>query len=108
LFLSGQQDIHLGIATADDLRAHFDLADQLVASASKEDLAETARLLAPNVAHYQLKFGVLPLEDFTEMLRAQSIDPETAELLMTGMQQLFGVLGIVIGLNEDHAAHDVH
>lgn len=40
------------MATADDLRAYFDLADQLIAGASKEDLAEAARLLALNVAHY--------------------------------------------------------
>jgi hypothetical protein len=54
------------MATADDLRAHFDLADQLIAGASKEDVAEAARLLALNVAHYQLKFGALPLENFAE------------------------------------------
>ena len=90
------------MAPADDLRAYFDLADRLIAGAGKEDVAEAARLLALNVAHYQLKYGALPLENFADMLRAQTINPETAELLAAGMQQLVGVLGVVIGLYGDH------
>ena len=37
---------HPSMATADDLRAYFRLADQLIADARKDDLAEAARLLA--------------------------------------------------------------
>ena len=96
------------MATANDLRAYLDLADQLIAGASKEDLAEAARLLALNVAHYQLKFGELPFDDFAGMLRAETINPETAELLAAGMENLMGVLGVVMGLDEDHGATDVH
>jgi len=96
------------MATPDNLRAYFDLADQLIAGASKEDLAEAARLLALNVAHYRLMFGALPLENFFDMLRAQTINAETAELLSAGKQQLVGGLGIVLGLDEDHGATDIH
>ena len=96
------------MANADDLRAYFDLAEQLIAGASKEHIAEAARLLALNVAHYQLKFGALPLENFADMLRAQTINPVTAELLMTGMQQFVGVLRLAMGLDEDHGATDIH
>ena len=96
------------MATPDHRRADFDLADQLVAGASKEHIAEAARLLALHVAHYQLKFGALPLENFADMLRAQTINAETAELLSAGMQQLVGGLGIVLGLDEDHGATDIH
>ena len=92
------------MATPDHRRADFDLADQLIAGPSKEHIAEAARLLVLNVAHYQLKYGALLLENFADMLRAQTINPETAELLMTGMQQLVGVLGIVMGLAEHHGA----
>ena len=35
------------------------LADLLIEKVSKEDLAECARLLAMNVAHYQSKYGEL-------------------------------------------------
>ena len=96
------------MATPNDRRAHFDLTDQLIAGASKEDFAEAARLLALNVAHDQLKFGALPLENFTDMLRAQTINTWTAELLSAGMQQLVGGLGIVLDLDKDHGATDVH
>lgn len=32
------------MANADGLRAHFDLTDQVIADANKEEVAETARL----------------------------------------------------------------
>jgi hypothetical protein len=96
------------MATPDDLRAYSDLTDQFIAGASKEHIAEAARLLALNVAHYRLMFGALPLENFADMLRAQTINAETAELLAAGMENLVGVLGIVMGLDEDHGATDIH
>jgi hypothetical protein len=65
----------------DDFRAFYALADRLIDSASKEDVAEAARLLALNVAHYQQKYGALPFEDFAGMLRADDIDAETAKKL---------------------------
>ncbi len=37
------------------------ISDQLAQMASKSDLAECARLLAMNVAHYESKYGQLPL-----------------------------------------------
>jgi len=96
------------MATPEDRRADFDLTDQLIAGASKEHIAEAARLLALNVAQYQLNFGALPLENFADMLRAQTIHAETAELLSAGMQQLVGGLGIVLDLDKDHGATDIH
>ncbi len=39
------------------------LVDKLVQIADKEDLAERDRLLAMNVAHYEMRYGALPLED---------------------------------------------
>lgn len=89
------------MATSDELRAYFELADQFIAGATNEDIVEVARLLALNVAHYQLKYGAVPLENFADMLRAEAITPETAELLAAGMENLVGVLGIVIGLDQD-------
>jgi hypothetical protein len=75
---------------------------------ARRHIAEAARLLALNVGHYQLKFGALSLENFADMLRDQTINPVTAELLMTGMQQFVGVLRLAMGLDEDHGATDIH
>jgi len=56
--------------------------------------------------HFRL--GTLPLENFGDMLRARTINAETAELLSAGMQQLVGGLGIVLDLDKDHGATDIH
>jgi len=79
------------------------LADQLIEKSSKEDVAEAARLLALNVAHYQSKYGELPLEETLGMIAM--IEPNAAQLKLMGegMEILVGVLGNVvvgIGLNK--------
>ena len=44
-----------------ELREYYTLADRLIDQSSKEELAECARLLALNLAHYQGKYGELPV-----------------------------------------------
>ena len=44
-------------------KQYLQLSDQLVKFASKEDLAECARLLAFNIAHYESVHGALPLDE---------------------------------------------
>ena len=86
----------------------YQLADQFIDGASKEDVAEAARLLTLNVAHYQLKYGALPFENIAGMLRTDDIDAETSDLLSTGMQNLVGALGQVSGLADDAKEEPVH
>ena len=64
-----------------EFTAWLKLADQLIESATKDQLAETARLLALNLAHYQIRFGELPLENFAQLMETQEIDDETARLV---------------------------
>jgi hypothetical protein len=42
---------------------HMVLVDKLVQIADKEELAEGDRLLAMSAAHYEMRYGALPLED---------------------------------------------
>lgn len=51
-------------------KQYYKLVGQLIEKVSKEDLAECARLLAINIAHYQSKYGELPLEKTPVMLAA--------------------------------------
>jgi hypothetical protein len=44
-------------------KEYYNLADQLIEKSSKDNIAETARLLALNVAHYWSRYGELPLEE---------------------------------------------
>ena len=85
---------------------YYRLADHLIEAASKEQIAEAARLLAVNVAHYRQRFGDIPLVNFERMMRTQRLDADTALLLAQGMETLAGVLGVTMGLQDvDEALH---
>ncbi|CAG1004629.1 hypothetical protein MTYP_03188 [Methylophilaceae bacterium] len=80
---------------------YIKLADQLIEKVSKEDLAECARLLALNVAHYQNKYGELPLEEQLAMIGMTKPNDEQIQMLTDGMEILVGVLGnVVTGIGE--------
>lgn len=81
---------------------YYRLADALIENASREQLAECARLLALNLAHYQGKFGEMPLEATLAALDATEPNDEQAVMLRDGMEILVGVLGGVLsGLGEE-------
>jgi hypothetical protein len=85
-----------------DYQQYYRLADALIENASKEQLAECARLLALNLAHYQGKYGEMPLDDTLAILDATEPNDEQAALLRDGMEILVGVLGGVLsGLGEE-------
>jgi len=90
------------MADLSDFQQYYKLADMLIEQASKEQLAECARLLALNLAHYQEKFGEIPLEDTLAVLGATEPNDAQAILLRDGMEVLVGVLGGVLsGLGEE-------
>ena len=66
-----------------------------MAIATKDQIAEAARLLALNLAHYQRRYGDPPLENIHELLATQTMDGETAWLVATGMEHLVGILGML-------------
>lgn len=81
---------------------YYRLADLLIEQATKEQLAECARLLALNLAHYQGKYGEIPLEDTLTVLDATEPNDEQVVLLRDGMEILVGLLGNVLsGLGEE-------
>jgi hypothetical protein len=95
------------MADLDLFKEYNQLADRLIEVATKEELAETARLLALNVAHYQSRFGELPLEGMLAMLSVATPNEEQAALLASGMETLVGVLGLVrsCGLEDEEQVH---
>ncbi len=54
---------------------YYKLTDLLIEQSTKEQLAENARLLALNVAHHQMKYGEIALDDTLAMVDA----PEPSE-----------------------------
>lgn len=75
---------------------YYKLAEALIEKVTKEDLAETARLLAFNIAHYQSKYGELPLDETLSMLGMAQPNDEQMILLNSGMEIFVGVLGNVV------------
>ncbi len=76
--------------------------DEMIAESTKEDLAECARLLALNVAHYKAKYGELPLEEHQAMLDADDIDEEMAKLLESVLLEMAAVLALATGRSEEY------
>ena len=89
------------MATLLELSHLYNLTDQLVEKASKQELAETARLLAVNLSHYQMKYGDLPLDEQLAMIDIEKPNAEQTEMLVNGMNNLVGLLGnVVMGIDE--------
>lgn len=77
------------------------LADLLIEQATKEQLAECARLLALNLAHHQSLHGEIQLDETLAMLNVTAPNAAQAKLLTDGMINLIGMLGNVCsGLGE--------
>ena len=77
------------------------LSDQLIERATKEQLADVAKLLAINIGWYQQKYGDVPQETLLKLVKAETLDEETLRLLSAGMQNLVSALLEVTGLTEE-------
>lgn len=75
---------------------YLTLADQLLAVSSKEDIAECARLLAINIAHYQSVYGDLTLDETLNAAYSDQPTQAQIDLMASGMETLVGVLGGLI------------
>ena len=84
---------------------YLTLADQLTSLATKEDLAECARLLAINIAHYESVHGKLSLDSTLEMAYIDQPNQSQIDLMTRGMETLVGVLGGIIQGFEEKLPH---
>jgi hypothetical protein len=83
------------------LQQYLQLTGNLVELADKNELAECARLLAMDIAHYKMKYGELPLEEPFAITYAEELNDQQRELVISSMETMVGVLGSVIqGLDE--------
>jgi len=83
--------------TNPDLRSYENLLAKLVSECSKEELADCALLLAMNLANYKSKFGDIPSENFKDLLTTDTIDEDTAEILMQGSEEMIKTLALIAG-----------
>ena len=80
----------------------------MIADASKEYLAEAARILAMQAAHYARKYGEAQLPDLAHLLSATAVDDESVGLLRDGTEALAGVLAMVTGAGGADIAEEIH
>jgi len=89
-----------------EFKDYYKRLDKIIADSTKKDLAECARLLALNVAHYKSKYGELPLEEHQAMLEVDDIDEEMAKLLASGVLEMMSVLTLVTGRSNETEGAD--
>jgi hypothetical protein len=82
----------------EEFRAYWQLSEEMIAGASKDDLAEAARILAMQAAHYARKYGEAQLPDLAHLLSATTVDEDSVGLLRDGTEALVGVLAMVTGV----------
>lgn len=71
----------------------YRLADKLIGEASKEELAEAARILALNLTPYQARHGELHAVECLSLAAQDHLTPELANTLADGMAVLVDGLG---------------
>lgn len=86
-------------------KQYLGLADQLLSVSSKEDIAQCARLLAINIAHYQSVYGDLTLDETLNAAYSDQPNQAQIDLIANGMETLVGVLG---GLTSDISQSKSH
>jgi hypothetical protein len=79
--------------TLNTLKVYMQVADEFVEHATKEQLAECARILALNVAHYASRCGELPIAEHLDFRHATELGEEQAQMAIKGMEVFVGVLG---------------
>jgi hypothetical protein len=84
----------------DEFKDYWQWSEEMINDASKKELAEAARVLAMQAAHYARKYGELELPDIAQLLAATSLDEESVGLLRDGTAALVGVLATVKGFSE--------
>lgn len=74
---------------------YWQLSEEMIAKASKEDWVETAWILAMQAAHMTSKYGDQPLLDLAYLLSASTLDEESLPLLRDSAEAFIGVLASV-------------
>ena len=67
---------------------YLKVSDRLIEDATKEDIAEVARVLALHLAHYRAAHGEIPLAKTFDLLTRETLDDQQPGELADG----FGVL----------------
>ena len=85
----------------EDFISYAFTADELIAKASKEQLAEVAKLLALNIGWYHQRYGDVPQDELLAMVQGETLGDDGKRLLLHGMENLVSALAEVMRIGED-------
>jgi hypothetical protein len=85
----------------DDFTPFAHLADALMGKATKDQLADVARLLALNIGWYHERYGDVPQEELLAMVMADDLTEDGKRLMLHGMRNLVSALAEVMGIGAD-------
>lgn len=71
------------------------MSDRLIEDASKEEIAEVARVLALHLAHYQTKYEAFPVQESLKLMLTETIEEDQANALADGFEVLIEVIRAV-------------
>jgi hypothetical protein len=77
------------------------LTDKMIGEASKEALAQAARMLAIQIGHYERKFGALPLDEAMDLLEAETLSEDQAGWVADGLENLAIAIASVLDDRDD-------
>lgn len=84
----------------------LETANFLIEIASKEQLANCARVLALKYAHYEMLYGELPPLENLESTSSTQANEQYIELIANSMEAMASILGNVINVRlEDRVNH---
>ena len=75
--------------------AYLKVSDRLIEHASKEEIAEVARVLALHLAHYKKKYEAIPVQESLKLMLTETIEEDQASALADGFEVLIGVIRAV-------------
>ena len=67
-------------------------SDTLLNEATKDEIADAARVLAFHLGHYRTRYGDIPATESLHLLTIDKITPEMAVTLVSGLEALIDVL----------------
>ena len=90
-------------AVVERFLAYLKISDGLIQDASKDELADLARVLALNIAQYRLQFGDIPVSDgLSLLLETKTLSDSQATALADGFEVLITVMKALASPGGEH------
>jgi hypothetical protein len=88
----------------EDFSAYYKLGEDLVEVATKQQVAEAARVLAMHVAYYHRHYGPVRPDEIARCMTPDNLSAEDKDQVSTAMTMFAESLAVVISDHEEEAS----